>query len=423
MNEAALPREEAELNGVTYRVPDSPVAVVCVDGGDPEYFEAAGKAGAVPTVSRYMAEGFNGIAHCTIPSFTCPNNISIATGAPPAVHGISGNFYLDRRTGQAVVMTGPELMRSRTIFDVVSKAGARTAVITAKDKLRKQLGTGLDVSAGNLCFSSQHADRCTRREHGIADGLGLVGQPLPGMYSWELSLFVLDAGIRLLEGAGPPDLLYLSLTDYVQHKYAPDHEEALAFYAALDTRFARLEQLGATVALVADHGMKDKCAPDGSYNIVYLQDLLDQRFGTGAATVICPITDAFVGHHGSLGGFVRVYCFGGVQPVAVADFIRPMEGIEEVLLGKEAASRFELPLDLEGDVVVIAAEDHCVGMGRADHDLAGLHGERLRSHGGLSERSVPFIISRPLSAEYRARTRSEQLMNHQIFDFAINGTV
>ena len=422
MNGGALTSEVAELNGVTYRVPDSPVAVVCVDGGDPEYFDAAARAGAVPTVSRFMSAGFSAIAHCGIPSFTCPNNISIATGSPPAVHGISGNFYLDRETGQAVVMTGPELMRCRTIFDVVSKSGVRTAVVTAKDKLRKQLGNGLDVSAGNLCFSSQHADRCTMSEHGITDGLGLVGQPLPGIYSWELSLFVLDAGIRLLEQDDPPALLYLSLTDYVQHKFAPDHAEALAFYAAMDSRFARLEQLGATVALVADHGMKDKCAADGSYNIVYLQDLLDERFGPGAAAVICPITDAFVGHHGSLGGFVRVYCFGGLQPAAAADYIRPIEGIEEVLQREEAASRFDLPLDVEGDVVVLATEDYCVGMGRADHDLADLHGERLRSHGGLSERSVPFIISRPLSAEYSARARSEQLMNHQIFDYAMNGT-
>ena len=411
-----------ELNGVTYRVPDAPVAVVCVDGGDPEYFAAARAAGRIPAVSRYMSAGFSAIAHCTIPSFTCPNNISIATGAPPKVHGISGNFYLDRATGEAVVMTGPELMRSRTVFDVLSKAGARTVVVTAKDKLRTQLGKGLEVGHGNVCFSSQRADRCTMAENGIEDALSFVGQPLPDMYSEELSLFVLDAGIRFLEQDDPPLLLYLSLTDYVQHKYAPDHPAALAFYAALDNRFARLEELGATVALTADHGMKDKCAADGSYNIVYLQDLLDERFGAGGTRVICPITDAFVGHHGSLGGFVRVYCFDGVQPRAVADFIRPLQGIEQVLEREQAAQWFDLPADVEGDVAVISSADYCVGMGRADHDLAGLHGERLRTHGGLSERDVPFIVSRPLGHGYRARARSEQLMNHQVFDYAVNGT-
>ena len=417
-----MPAEGVALNGVSYRVPDAPVVVVCVDGGDPEYFAAARAAGCIPTVSRFMDAGFSAVAHCGIPSFTCPNNMSIATGAPPKVHGISGNFYLDRATGQAVVMTGPELMRSRTVFDVLSKAGARTVVVTAKDKLRTQLGKGLDVAAGNVCFSSQHADRCTGAENGIADALDFVGRPLPDMYSEELSLFVLDAGIRFLEQDDPPALLYLSLTDYVQHKYAPDHAAALAFHAALDERFARLEELGATVALTADHGMKDKCGADGSYHIVYLQDLLDQRFGADRTRVICPITDAFVGHHGSLGGFVRVYCFGGVEPREVVDFVRPLDGIEEVLEREETAQRFDLPADVEGDVAVISTADYCVGMGRADHDLADLHGERLRTHGGLSERDVPFILSRPLNAGYRARARSEQLLNHQIFDYAINGT-
>ena len=413
----------AQLNGVTYTVPESPVAVVCVDGGDPEYFDAAKKAGVIPNIARFMEDGFSGIAHCSIPSFTCPNNMSIATGGPPGVHGISGNFYLDRQTGEAVVMTGPELMRSRTVFDVVSKMGVNTVVVTAKDKLRQQLGKDLDVTAGNICFSSQHADRCTMEENGIENALDLVGQPLPDMYSEELSLFVLDAGIKFLEQEDRPGLLYLSLTDYVQHKYAPEHPAALEFHKALDDRFARLVQLGAIVGFVADHGMKDKCAADGSYNIVYLQDLLDERFGAGSTKVICPITDAFVGHHGSLGGFVRVHCFDGSTAHEAVDFIRPIEGIELVLERAEAATRFDLPYDLEADVVVISSESYCVGMGREDHDLAGLHGERLRSHGGLSERDVPFAISRPLNAEYLARAQSEQLKAYQIFDFAMNGTV
>ena len=169
-----------ELNGVTYGVPSDPVAVVCIDGSDPEYFEAAERAGVIPNISRFMREGFNATAHCVIPSFTCPNNMSIATGSPPKVHGISGNFYLDRETGEAVVMTGPELMRSRTIFDVLSKAGVKTMVVTAKDKLRKQLGKDLDVSNGNVCFSTQHADQTTMEENGIEDALGFVGQPLAG---------------------------------------------------------------------------------------------------------------------------------------------------------------------------------------------------------------------------------------------------
>lgn len=411
-----------ELNGVEYRIPSEPVAVVCIDGSDPEYFDAASKAGVIPNIERFMKQGFNATAHCVIPSFTCPNNMSIVTGSPPKVHGISGNFYLDPKTGKPVVMTGPELMRSRTIFDVLSKAGVKTVVITAKDKLRKQLGKDLDVGNGNVCFSSQDADKTTMGENGIDDALGFVGQPLPDMYSEELSLFVLDAGIKFLEQEDRPGLLYLSLTDYVQHKYAPDHPKALEFYKALDERFARLEELGAVVGLVADHGMKDKCADDGSYNIIFLQDLLDEEFGEGNTKVICPITDAFVGHHGALGGFVRVHVFNDMKVEDVIDFIRPIEGIETVVGRHEAAEKFDLPEDVEADAVVISKEAYCVGASRADHDLAGLNGERLRTHGGISERDVPFVLSRPLNSDYQAKAKSGQLKNYNIFEYAINGT-
>lgn len=411
-----------ELNGVKYKLPTAPVAVVCIDGSDPEYFDAASKAGVIPNIERFMEKGFSATAHSVVPSFTCPNNMSIATGSPPKIHGISGNFYLDRKTGEAVVMTGPELMRSRTIFDVISKSGVRTVVITAKDKLRKQLGKDLDVSAGNVCFSSQEADKCTMQENGIENALEFVGQPLPDMYSEELSLFVLDAGIKFLEQDDKPGLLYLSLTDYVQHKYAPDHPKALEFYKAMDERFAKLESLGAVVGLVADHGMKDKCAADGSYNIIFLQDLLDEKFGAGKSKVICPITDAFVGHHGALGGFVRVHCFDDLKPEDVIAYAQTLEGIETVYDRDEAASKLDLPYDVEADVVVISGENYCVGAGRADHDVAGLNGERLRTHGGFSEQDVPFVISRPLNDEYQAKARTEQLKNYNIFEYAINGT-
>ncbi len=239
-------------------------------------------------------------------------------------------------------------------------------------------------------------------------------------YSPELSLFVLDAGIRFLEEDDPPGLLYLTLTDYVQHTFAPDHPQALEFYHALDQRLERLEQLGATVAVTADHGMHDKCAADGSYRIIYLQDLLNERFGAGAARVICPITDAFVAHHGSLGSFVRVYC--SEVPVRDAiDFMRSIDGIELVLDREQAAARFDLPFDVEGDAVAISTKTHCIGMGRADHDLTDLHGTRLRTHGGIAEREVPFIVNHRLNLRYRKLAASEQLMNYKIVEFALNG--
>src|SRR5438034_4719857 len=415
-----MARVGVELNGVRYRWPSRPIVVVCIDGGDPAYVAQGVRDGIVPNVARFMKAGFAAVADGDVPSFTCPNNMSIATGSPPAVHGISGNFYLDRETGAAVVMTGPELLRSRTILAEFSRHGATVVSITAKDKLRKQLGKDMDLAGGSVNFSSECADQCTLAEHGIENVLELVGMELPDMYSPELSLFVLEAGIRLLERRGP-DLLYLSLTDYIQHKYAPGEPEADRYYRNLDACFGRLDALGAVVALTADHGMNDKSNPDGSPRVIWLQDLLNERFGKGSSTVICPITDRFVAHHGALGGFVRVYCHGSLDPADVIRLAASLPGVEAVHDKATAVRLFDLPPDREGDVVVISRADTVIGASEADHDLSGLKGHRLRSHGGISEARGPFILSYPLSPEYAARAAAGPLESHQIFDFAING--
>lgn len=413
-------RKPVVVNGVPYRWPDRPVAIVIIDGGDPAYLQQFLREGAIPNIARFMQEGFAVVAEGTVPSFTCPNNMSIVTGTPASRHGISGNFYLDTATGEAVVMTGPELLRGDTVLKGFADAGAKVVAITAKDKLRKQLGKGLDVSRGNVCFSSEKAGSTTLAEHGIDNAAAFVGQPQPGMYSMELSLFVLDAGIKLLE-SGHRDLLFLSLTDYVQHKYAPHEAEARRFYQELDRRFGRLAELGATVALTADHGMNDKSTPEGKPNVIWLQDLLDARFGPGDTKVICPITDAFVAHHGALGGFVRVWCRGKATPRQVIEAIRGLPGLEQVLDKESACRAFDLPADREGDVVVVASANVCVGASEKDHDLSGLEGHRLRTHGGVSEARVPFIINRPLNGEYRLKGGAAVLKSWQLFDFALNG--
>jgi phosphonoacetate hydrolase len=408
------------VNGTQYRWPDRPLVVVCIDGGDPAYFRQFLGDGAIPNIARFIREGFSAVADGTMPSFTCPNNMSIITGTPASKHGISGNFYLDPESRKPVVMTGPELLRGDTILSRFAHAGAKVVSITAKDKLRKQLGKNLDVSKGNISFSSEFANRVSLQENGIADVLGLTGMAQPDMYSMELSLLVLEAGIRLLEQQRP-DLMYLSLTDWVQHKYAPEESEARRFYRELDARFGRLAQLGATLALTADHGMNDKSDAEGRPNVIWLQDVLDREFGKGDTRVICPITDAFVGHHGALGGFVRVYCQGSAQPRDVIGVAAALDGVEQALDRQNVCRLYDLPEDREGDVAVISRADVCIGAAEADHDLSGLRGHRLRTHGGASEARVPMVINRPLNDAYRLQVAGGTLKSYQLFDFALNG--
>lgn len=417
---SSMDKPAVTVNGTQYRWPDRPLVVVCIDGGDPAYFRRFLSEGAIPYIARFVRQGFSAIADGTMPSFTCPNNMSIITGTPASRHGISGNYYLDTETGNPIVMTGPELLRGDTILSRFAAAGAKVISITAKDKLRKQLGKNLDVSKGSISFSSEFASKANLKENGIENVLELTGMAQPDMYSMELSLFVLEAGIKLVESKRP-HLMYLSLTDWVQHKYAPEESEAKRFYREIDARFGRLAELGATVALTADHGMNDKSDAEGRPNVIWLQDILDRKFGKGDTRVICPITDAFVGHHGALGGFVRVYCQGKAQPRDVIAAAAAIDGVEQALGREDICRLYELPPDREGDVAVISRADVCIGGAQADHDLSGLKGHRLRTHGGVSEARVPIIINRPLNDAYRLKVAGGTLKSYELFDYALNG--
>src|SRR6202795_2683051 len=115
--------EMIALNGRSYRPPSRPTVVICADGCDPAYVEAGLAAGVLPTMARWGAAGFYALAEAVMPTFTNPNNLSIVTGAPPAVHGISGNFALDRLSGAEIMMTDPEMVSGETILALMSQAG------------------------------------------------------------------------------------------------------------------------------------------------------------------------------------------------------------------------------------------------------------------------------------------------------------
>jgi phosphonoacetate hydrolase len=405
------------VNGKNYNWPTRPVVVVLIDGGEPAYLDAAIARGLLPHIRRFMHDGFVSVALGAMPSFTNPNNVSVITGVPPSLHGISGNFFLNPATGQETMMDQPEFLRADSILARFSELGARVAAVTAKNKLAKILAHNLQKG---ISFSAERADKCTREENGIGDCLAFVGKRLPSEYSAELSFFVLEAGVRILDRE-KPDLMYLTLSDYIQHKYAPGSKEANDFYVAIDGYVGRLAALGAVVAMTADHGMNDKSNADGSPNVVFLQDLLDEAFGAGTTRVILPITDPYVKHHGALGSYATVFLNESVSATAAMRLFNRQPGVELVLSRAAAAATFDLPADRIGDLVVTSDRGTVLGKSRATLDLSELGGMRLRSHGGLSERNVYLIFSRPLNDAYAAIALSRQLRNFDAFEFALNG--
>ncbi|OAA58215.1 Phosphonoacetate hydrolase [Cordyceps fumosorosea ARSEF 2679] len=391
------------LHGRTYQLPKKPTVIICVDGFDPEYLADGLAAGILPNMASLMRTGFHATAQCSMPSVTNANNVSIITGAPTSVHGIATNYFLDRATGAESMILDDSLMRGSTILAEMAARGVRVTAVTAKDKLRRILQRGLPPGS---CLSTQLASE------EVLAWLGRAARP--EQYSADLSLCVLDAGTRMLRERRV-DLLYLTLSDYVQHNHAPDAPEARAFMAAVDDAVGACLALGAVVGVTGDHGMSDK----GGAPPLYVQDVLERAFGgPGCARVVCPIADPFVAHHGALGGFVRVYvpASHAAQVPAMVAHMRGFAEVETALEGAEAAARWEMPADREGDFVVVATEGAVLGAREAEHDLSGLEGRRLRSHGGLSEQDVPVLLSIPVKDGKKTR----EWKNYDIFDIALN---
>jgi phosphonoacetate hydrolase len=405
-------RQEISVNGRTYRPATAPVVVACIDGCEYDYITEAVAAGVAPWFASVLETGTARRGDAVVPTFTNPNNLSIVTGVPPSVHGICGNFFYDREADAEVMMNDPRYLRCGTVLAAFAAAGARVAVVTAKDKLRALLGHGLD----GICFSAERADQVTLAGNGIADATGLAGMPVPSVYSAALSEFVFAAGAALMDRERP-DLMYLSTTDYVQHKEAPGTPAANAFYAMIDRYMARLQAAGAVIGLTADHGMNAKFDAAGNPDVVYLQDVLDARLGAGLARVILPITDPYVVHHGALGSFATVYLSPSVSATAAAALVASLPGIDLALQRDDACARFELPPDRMGDLVVVSSRHVVIGTSVSRHDLSGLDAP-LRSHGGISEQQVPLLVNRRLQGV----PADARLRNFDIFDLLLNHT-
>jgi phosphonoacetate hydrolase len=409
-------KTSVSVNGRDYQWPSKPVVVVCIDGSEPDYIEQAVAAGVMPWMQKVVSnQGSDLRANCVVPSFTNPNNISIVTGVPPVVHGICGNFYYDKANDREVMMNEPELLRTPTIFKAFQDAGAKIAIITAKDKLRRLLGNKLSFGEdGAICFSSEKSDQVSLEENGIDNVLDMVGMEVPSVYSAELSEFIFAAGVKLME-TERPDLMYLSTTDYIQHKFAPGSDGANSFYAMMDKYWAQLDALGAVIALTADHGMNAKHDAAGEPNIIYLQDEMDRLLSPGAARVILPITDPYVVHHGALGSYATVYLPDDADVDQLKMQLADLDGIDAVYGNREGCERFELAPDRMGDLILVSGKHVVIGTTASRHDLSGLD-VPLRSHGGVTEQVVPLIISQPVSGLDQGR----QLHNYDAFNVALN---
>jgi phosphonoacetate hydrolase len=340
--------------------------IFCVDGFGPEYLAASD----MPSLKKMARAGALATVNAVVPTVTNVNNVSMVTMALPAIHGITGNYYLDSFNGTEHYMESHELIRIQTVFEEFNKQGLRTFLLTAKDKLRALIGNGT-----TMAISAE------RPEAWIVDQIG----PPPGIYSTEVNLWLMKALINTLQREGPFDLVYLATTDYPMHTFSPEDEQAQKFLYEFDSLLGTCIDLngdGGRVVVTADHGMNPK------HHAIDPQRVLAS---SGIKSIAIPIIkDRYVVHHSNLGGAAYIYVEDHDAINDARSQLGELQGVEEALHAEEAARRFELDPGRIGDLMIL---------GRVDTVFGTLHEAReevaIRSHGSLHEQAIPLIAYGP----------------------------
>jgi phosphonoacetate hydrolase len=338
--------------------------VIMVDGLDPDYLES----GPTPNLRELADSGFMVEGKAMMPTVTNVNNVSLITASYPQTHGITSNYWFNRQTGSEHYMESAEFVESETMFQRAEVTGARSLLVTAKDKLRRLLSDGATLSV-----SSEQPSEWVVQE---------VGEP-PPIYSLEVNKWVMDAA-RLILAREPFDLVYLATTDYAMHTYAPGEPESIKHLGMLDEAIAKLVESLAEVQILitADHGMSSK------NRMIDLPAELARHGIRGQAVPI--IKDRYTVHHSNLGGCIYVYLNDGSPGDGdleqALEVLEGIDGVDAALAREEAAEKFQLMPDRIGDIMVLGSNDVVFG----DPGEVTLP-QGLRSHGSLHEVQVPII--------------------------------
>lgn len=346
------------------------IVIICVDGLGPDYLEAA----PTPAIDRMGRDGVFVVGSDVIPSVTNVNNVSVITGTPPARHGITSNYWLDRQTGEEQFMESAAFVLQPTVLERARQRGMTTALLTSKLKLLRLLDAG--------------ADYAVAAEDPDADLRAAIGDP-PGIYSPGINPWLFQALAEVLRRRDP-DVVYCSTTDGVMHKNPPESEQSCEHLSRLDAILGRIvdENPGREFYLTADHGMSAKTRG------VDLERVLAAAGIEARALPI--IKDRYVAHHQNLGGASYVYL---ERPEAVGEALaalRQCGGVDEVYSRDEAAATFELMPDRIGDAFVLGSRETVFG----SFDAVEVE-VRLRSHGSRHESAVPIISYNAPPRQYR----------------------
>jgi phosphonoacetate hydrolase len=344
---------------------DQRVVIVMIDGFGTDYLQATD----MPVLKGLMARGFSKAVRGVMPSVTNVNNASIACGAWPEEHGITGNSYYDEARGELDYMESAAYIRVPTVFQRAARRGVKSALLTAKKKTLALLSPGTEIAIA--------------AESPTPEAVGRYG-PAPPIYSREINYWLWEVAVDILKNRPEIRILYVHTTDYPMHTWPPSAPESKEHLARLDALIGKAVAAAPDAAflITADHGLNAKtrgwdlakaCKKRG----------LELRFAFSAER------DKYVKHHRNLGGAAWVWLKSPADAPRATEILRGLEGVEAVLTRQEAARRFHLMPERIGELIVLGDKDTVFGDLEDDHEALP---PTLRTHGSLHETEVPLII-------------------------------
>jgi phosphonoacetate hydrolase len=339
--------------------------VIMFDGFGPDYLAQSD----LPTLRRWQREGLYKQVQAMVPTVTNANNSSICCGVPPRVHGITGNSYLDLRTGKEEYMETGDLLMAPTLFERAGKLGVSSALISSKKKTISLLSRGTSIAISPEVSSAEWVER-----------LG----PAPEIYSREINYWTVRAAIYVLKNRSDIQCLYVHTTDYPMHTWAPEAPESKEHLHTIDMLLGQACEAAPDAAflLTPDHGMNHKTH-------AYDLDKTLAAMGVPIRTSISPERDRYFKHHLGLGGSAWVYLNRPEDEQKVVKALLGLNGVESVISRKEAVAEFDQYGPRIGDLCVFGDRNTVFGeMEQAASDLPATY----RSHGSMYERDIPLFV-------------------------------
>jgi phosphonoacetate hydrolase len=344
---------------------DQRVVIGMMDGFGMEYYQATD----LPVMKAMAEKGLFRKVSGVFPSVTNVNNVSIATSAWPVDHSISANSYFDRENGEPQYMNAGALISAETVFQRARRLGKKSALLSAKRKSLELFRADTDVAVAAEDAPQEYRDR--------------YGEP-GDIYSREINYWLWEVAADLLKTRPDLDLIYVHITDYPMHRWAPEMQESREHLQTLDEIIGRASEVApdAIFMFTADHGMnaKTRCWD--------LQKVCEEA-GTPVRFVLSPERDYYIVHHRNFTGCSWVWLNQPEDYESVAGVIAKLDGVEEIITGEEAVTRFHQVPGRLGDMVVCG--DQYTMFGEMDQAYETLpHG--YRAHGSLHEMNLPLII-------------------------------